>query len=141
MSLLLKVTNVTATFNLNCRINLLELAKCIKSVEYKPKKKNSATYRSQNPRFTALIHATGKVILVGINNEINVKIAADMIIVKLQKHMYPVSAAGDLEFRINLSRLNDKIKEKVHCDYNPELFPGMICTFNGTNCKATFYTS
>ncbi|RWS21521.1 TATA-box-binding protein-like protein [Leptotrombidium deliense] len=151
MTLTIKVTNVTATFSLSCKINLSILANCISNVEYAPKRKNSATYRNVDPRFTALIHTSGNVILVGVKSEKDVRMAATAIVQKLKENSFPVSlhrlrfsniaAAGNLNFRLNLPTFYERTNLKINADFNPELFPGMICTFPGTNCKATFFTT
>lgn len=58
-----------ATCNLNCRIDLRDLAKWCRNAEYNPRRFNAVIMRIREPRTTALIFATGKIVITGAKSE------------------------------------------------------------------------
>ncbi len=59
------ITNVVSSVNLRARIDLLQLARKAKNVEYRPGKFPAVIVRSRNPNTTALVFTTGKMIVSG----------------------------------------------------------------------------
>lgn len=90
--------------------------------------------RIREPRCTALIFRTGKIICTGARNEYEAQLASRKFVRIIQKLGYNVKfsdykiqnivATVDLRFPIRLENLN-----QIHgqfSSYEPELFPGLI---------------
>ena len=54
---------------MNTKIDLRKLAQCCRNAEYNPKRFNAVVMRIREPRVTALIFATGKVVITGAKSE------------------------------------------------------------------------
>ena len=60
-----RIVNIVSSFDLGCDLNLREIAlKCANS-EYNPQRFNALIMRKKNPKTSALIFRTGKIICTG----------------------------------------------------------------------------
>lgn len=65
-----KLQNIVSTANLNCKnLDLRDIARRCKNVEYKPKRFAAAIMRIREPRTTALIFASGRMVCTGAKSE------------------------------------------------------------------------
>jgi len=64
-----KLQNIVSTAYLNKTLNLREIALKAKNVEYKPKRFAAAIMRIRDPKTTALIFASGKMVCTGAKSE------------------------------------------------------------------------
>lgn len=58
-----------STANLNCKLDLREIAIKSRNCEYKPKRFAAAIMRIRDPKTTALIFASGKMVCTGAKSE------------------------------------------------------------------------
>ncbi|KAF5941271.1 hypothetical protein HYC85_022438 [Camellia sinensis] len=92
--------NIVSTVNLDCKLDLKAIALQARNAEYNPKRFAAVIMRIRDPKTTALIFASGKMVCTGAKSEQLSKLAA---------------------------RKDFKIQNIVgSCDYEPELFPGLI---------------
>nr|QBF54186.1 TATA-box-binding protein [Hermetia illucens] len=130
----IKMQNVVSTVNLGCDLDLQNINFRTRNSEYTPSRFHGVVMRIREPRCTALIFRTGKVICTGARNEIDALLAARKFARIIQKlgnnvkfleyKVQNVVATVDLRFPIRLENLNH-----VHgqfSSYEPELFPGLI---------------
>uniref|UniRef100_A0A1A9V876 TATA-box-binding protein n=1 Tax=Glossina austeni TaxID=7395 RepID=A0A1A9V876_GLOAU len=130
----IKLQNVVATVSVACELNLRDINNRTRNSEYTPSRFHGVVMRMRDPRCTALIFRTGKIICTGARNEVEASLGARKFARILQKLGYPVKftdyrlqnivATVDLRFPIRLENLN-----QVHgqfSSYEPELFPGLI---------------
>ncbi|POS81681.1 TATA-box-binding protein, partial [Erysiphe pulchra] len=68
--------NVVATVNLDCRLDLKTIALHARNAEYNPKRFAAAVMRIREPKTTALIFASGKMVVTGAKSEDDVKLAS-----------------------------------------------------------------
>ena len=62
-----RIVNIVSSFDLGCDLSLREIAlKCANS-EYNPQRFNALIMRKKNPKTSALIFRTGKIICTGRN--------------------------------------------------------------------------
>lgn len=54
---------------MNCKIDLRRLAQWCRNAEYNPTRFNAVVMRIREPRTTALIFSTGKVVITGAKSE------------------------------------------------------------------------
>lgn len=123
-----------ATVNLGCELNLQTINFRTRNTEYNPARFHGVVMRIRDPRCTALVFRSGKIVCTGVRNESDANLAARKFARIIQKLGYNVRfmefkvqnlvATVDLRFPIRLENLN-----QVHgqfSSYEPELFPGLI---------------
>ncbi|KAM0679516.1 TATA-binding protein (TBP) [Glugoides intestinalis] len=126
--------NVVATVNLNCKLDLRSIALRARNAEYNPKRFAAVIMRIRDPKTTALIFASGKMVVTGAKSEKASKLASQRyarIINKLGFNaqftdfkIQNIVSSCDLKFCIKLEGL--AYAHSNFCSYEPELFPGLI---------------
>ena len=136
------IENIVCTANLNCRLNLKAIALQANNVKYEPKKFSGLIMKIKEPKATALIFQTGKMVCLGTKNEEQAKTACKTFAKIIKKIGYKVTFTNfkiqnivgscNLNFRLPLSRLGNHIMKYMnstsvkHVAYLPDLFPGLI---------------
>ena len=64
-----KLQNIVSTFNLGCELDLRSIALRAKNSEYNPKRFAACIMRIREPKTTALIFKSGKVVCTGAKSE------------------------------------------------------------------------
>ena len=143
----LKISNIVCTFATGCKINLKDIAQRARNVEYNPKRFPACVMRIRSshlgginesdrlktPGSTALIFATGKLVVTGTKSLYDANIACRKFARVLQKLGYNVKitnikvqnivATFDYRKAIRLELL--QVAHPNFCTYEPELFPGL----------------
>ena len=129
-----KLQNIVSTANLKCVLDLREIALKAKNAEYNPKKFAAVIMRIKEPKTTALIFSSGKMVCTGARTEEESKQASRTYAKIILKIGFPakfsefkvqnIVASCDVKFPIRLEGLaNEHLK---FCSYEPEMFPGLI---------------
>eukprot|EP00746_Dinoflagellata_sp_MGD_P146028 gnl/MRDRNA2_/MRDRNA2_78564_c0_seq2.p1 gnl/MRDRNA2_/MRDRNA2_78564_c0~~gnl/MRDRNA2_/MRDRNA2_78564_c0_seq2.p1 ORF type:complete len:189 (+),score=12.38 gnl/MRDRNA2_/MRDRNA2_78564_c0_seq2:244-810(+) len=128
------IKNIVATLNLGTKVNLEVIAQKCKNTEYNPKRFTAVVIRLRDPKTTALVFNTGKLVVTGAKSELESKTAARMYAKMVRKCGYDVNfkefkiqnivGVADVNFPIRLEAL--QIQHKQFCQYEPEVFPGAI---------------
>ncbi|OQR93025.1 TATA-box-binding protein [Achlya hypogyna] len=140
----LHIKNVVGTIDVQVPLDLTTIALHARNAEYNPRRFAAVIMRLRDPKTTALIFASGKVVITGASTEKNCRIAARKYCKVLQKLNFPAKfemfkicnmmGTSDVRFPIRLEGLlNDHSR---FCTYEPELFPGLI--FKLVEPKLTF---
>ncbi|XP_049537827.1 TBP-related factor [Anopheles darlingi] len=129
-----QVRNCVATVSVGCELNLKTINFRTRNTEYNPSRFHGVVMRIRDPRCTALIFRSGKIICTGAKNEQEANLGMRKFVRIIQKLGFDVKflgfkvqnmiATADLRFPIRLENLN-----QVHgqfSSYEPELFPGLI---------------
>eukprot|EP01094_Clydonella_sp_ATCC50884_P030164 TRINITY_DN973_c0_g2_i1.p1 TRINITY_DN973_c0_g2~~TRINITY_DN973_c0_g2_i1.p1 ORF type:complete len:253 (+),score=94.59 TRINITY_DN973_c0_g2_i1:64-822(+) len=126
--------NVVSTVNLACQLDLKEIALQARNAEYNPKRFAAVIMRIREPKTTALIFASGKMVCTGAKNEALSKLAARKYARIVQKlgfaakftdfRIQNIVASCDVKFPIRLEGL--AFSHNRYSSYEPELFPGLI---------------
>ncbi|KAI3438882.1 hypothetical protein D9Q98_001297 [Chlorella vulgaris] len=129
-----QLQNVVATVNLECKLDLKNIALHARNAEYNPKRFAAVIMRIREPKSTALIFHSGKMVCTGTKSEAEARIASRKYAKILQKLSYAVAfkefkiqnmvGSCDVKFPIRLEGLAST--HAVFCSYEPELFPGLI---------------
>ena len=129
-----EIENIMATVNLGCRLNLKDIASRGTNLEYNPGNFNPIVMRLRNPKSTALIFSTGKIVCTGTKNEEDSRIVARKFARILQKLGYPIkfldyritniAASCRVNFRPNFEKIYRNQQKFVQ--YEPELFPALV---------------
>jgi len=129
------VQNVIATVNLQCKLDLPKIQKKARNAEYNPKRFPALVMRIREPRTTALIFGSGKLVVTGARSEKESRLSAKKFSTIIKKLGYSVSptefkvqnvvASCDVGFKLALESLHNS-EHSDFCTYEPELFPGLI---------------
>ncbi|XP_028809297.1 TATA-box-binding protein-like [Denticeps clupeoides] len=127
------LSNVVSTFNIGCKLDLNNIARRGRNVEYNPRRFNAVSMKMRKPRTSALIFESGKIVCAGAQNEIESQNAARKYGRLIQKMGYPakfqgfkiqnVVASCNVNFTIQIEDLAQNYPQE--CCYMPELFPGL----------------
>lgn len=128
------IENIVATVILenNLDLNLIETR--IPDVEYNPDQFPGLVYRMENPKVTALIFKSGKMVITGAKNIKQLVIAVKRILKMLMDKGIPIQgrpqiqiqnivASANLFVNVDLERAAEVLENNM---YEPEQFPGLI---------------
>lgn len=128
---MVEIQNIMCTVDLGCPLDLLKIANNSYNVEYEPKKFNPVVMRLREPKSTALIFSSGKIVCTGTKNEESARISARRFARIIQKLGFPVkflnfritniAASSQLNFRPHIENIRMAKKEYIGSD--SELFP------------------
>lgn len=126
--------NIVATVNLNCKLDLKTIALRARNAEYNPKRFAAVIIRIRDPKTTALVFASGKMVVTGAKSEAASQLAAKKFAKIIQQCENEVSfkefklqnivGSCDVKFPIRLEGLS--YSHSPFSSYEPELFPGLI---------------
>lgn len=126
--------NIVATVNLDCRLDLKTIALHARNAEYNPKRFAAVIMRIREPKTTALIFASGKMVVTGAKSEDDSKLASRKYARIIQKlgfnakftdfKIQNIVGSSDIKFPIRLEGLASR--HHNFSSYEPELFPGLI---------------
>lgn len=71
-----KIQNVVATCNLVVQIDLTELTLKVRNAEYNPRRHPAVVVRIRHSKSTALVHASGRMVVIGTKSEDDARLAA-----------------------------------------------------------------
>uniref|UniRef100_A0A8C5WVU4 TATA-box binding protein like 2 n=1 Tax=Laticauda laticaudata TaxID=8630 RepID=A0A8C5WVU4_LATLA len=124
----------TSTVNLACKLDLKNIALHARNAEYNPKRFAAVIMRIREPRTTALIFSSGKMVCTGAKSEEQSRLAARKYARVVQKLGFPAKfldfkiqnmvGSCDVKFPIRLEGL--VLTHQQFSSYEPELFPGLI---------------
>ncbi|XP_077153356.1 TATA box-binding protein-like 2 [Ranitomeya variabilis] len=129
-----QLQNIVSTVNLACKLDLKKIALHARNAEYNPKRFAAVIMRIREPRTTALIFSSGKMVCTGAKSEEQSRLAARKYARIVQKLGFPARfldfkiqnmvGSCDVRFPIRLEGL--VLTHQQFSSYEPELFPGLI---------------
>ena len=130
----ISVENVVASVTLDQKIDLLEIMKVFRNVEYRPKQFPGLVFRIKRPKTATLIFASGKMVCTGAKSERMAYRAVYKVVRELRNNdiikegkpkivIQNIVASANLHGKIDLETAAD-IMDNVM--YEPEQFPGLI---------------
>ncbi|XP_076834807.1 TATA box-binding protein-like 2 isoform X2 [Brachyhypopomus gauderio] len=129
-----QLQNIVSTVNLACPLDLKAIALQARNAEYNPKRFAAVIMRIREPRTTALIFSSGKMVCTGAKSEEQSRLAARKYARVVQKLGFPAKfldfkiqnmvGSCDVCFPIRLEGL--VLTHQQFSSYEPELFPGLI---------------
>lgn len=129
------IQNVVATTNLDVNLDLKRIALRARNAEYNPKRFAAVIMRIREPKTTALIFSSGKIVVTGAKSEKDSSRASRKYAKIVHKLGYDkakfkeftvqnIVASCDVNFPVCLEAL--AYAHHSFCSYEPELFPGLI---------------
>jgi len=129
-----QLQNIVSTVNMCCRLDLKKIALHARNAEYNPKRFAAVIMRIREPRTTALIFTSGKMVCTGAKSEEDSRLAARKYARIVQKlgfetrfkdfKIQNMVGSCDVKFPIRLEGL--VLTHSQFSSYEPELFPGLI---------------
>ncbi|PRP84179.1 TATA box-binding protein-like protein 2-like [Planoprotostelium fungivorum] len=129
-----QIQNVVSTVHLGVPLDLKRIVNQAKNAEYNPKRFSAVILRIREPRSTALVFASGKIVCTGAKSEEEAQVAARKYAGIMKKLDFQVSfknykvqnmvGSVDCGFAIRLEGLAHAHSKFAH--YEPELFAGLI---------------
>ena len=140
----IKIQNIVVSTSLEHDIPLIKLAEVLPNTEYNPEQFPGLVMRIKNPKTSALIFSSGKVVCTGAKSLGKVRESLNKIIENLRKirikikikpkiNVQNMVASGTINMDLNLNYLAMKLE---NTEYEPEQFPGLVYKLPGT--RATF---
>lgn len=130
----INIENIVATVSLDQPLDLYAIERAIPSVEYNPEQFPGLVYRLEEPRVTALIFKSGKMVITGAKSTQQLIEAVKKIVRNLKKHgimivgrpkvqIQNIVASANLHICVDLERAALTLENSM---YEPEQFPGLI---------------
>ncbi|XP_056648729.1 uncharacterized protein LOC130453144 [Diorhabda sublineata] len=126
--------NCVSTVDLNTTLDLETINARTRNSEYNPARFHGVIMRLREPRTTALIFRSGKIVCTGARHEYDGLLASKKFARIIQKLGFSIKfsnfkvqnlvATCDLRFPIKLENLN--MMHGQFSSYEPELFPGLV---------------
>ncbi len=128
------VQNIVASVSLHVEIPLEKVSTEIKNTEYDPEQFPGLVFRIRDPKVSALLFSSGKVVCTGAKEFQDIELAVQKIIDALKTigvivtqkpdiKVQNIVASGDIHMRLNLNQLVFDLK---YAEYEPEQFPGLV---------------
>ncbi|MBS3103078.1 TATA-box-binding protein [Candidatus Woesearchaeota archaeon] len=140
----IKVVNIVVSTSLEHDIPLEKMAATLSNTEYNPEQFPGLVIRIKDPKTSALIFSSGKVVCTGARSMEKVHESIKKIIKSLEKigirikikpevKIQNIVASGSVGMDLNLNVLATKLQ---NVEYEPEQFPGLV--YKLLAAKATF---
>ena len=144
----IKIVNIVVSTSLEHAIPLEKMAATLSNTEYNPEQFPGLVIRIKEPKTSALIFSSGKIVCTGARTIEKVRESIKKIIKSLEKinvkikitpeiKIQNIVASGSVGMALNLNVLATQLK---NVEYEPEQFPGLVYKLQATktNPQATF---
>jgi transcription initiation factor TFIID TATA-box-binding protein len=129
-----KIQNIVASAALDQKINLLDIMKVFRNVEYRPKQFPGLVFRLKRPKTATLIFSSGKMVCTGAKSEKEARSAVMKVVRELKTGgiiilgnpkivVQNMVASADLHGKVDQEAMSDVLENVM---YEPEMFPGAI---------------
>ena len=133
----IEIVNIVVSTSLNHDIPLEKMAATLSNTEYNPEQFPGLVIRIKDPKTSALIFSSGKVVCTGARSMEKVDESIKKIIKSLEKigirikikpeiNIQNIVASGSVGMDLNLNNLAMKLD---NTEYEPEQFPGLVSSF------------
>ncbi|ALU11623.1 TATA-box-binding protein [Ignicoccus islandicus DSM 13165] len=131
---IIKIENIVATVSIDQRIDLEEIERRLNNVEYEPEQFPGLIFRLEQPRVTALIFKSGKMVITGAKSTEELIRAVKTIFAILKREgiiekarpriqIQNIVASANLNVQVDLEKAAYLLENSM---YEPEQFPGLI---------------
>ncbi len=140
----IRIVNIVVSASLDHDIPLEKMAATLSNTEYNPEQFPGLVIRIKEPKTSALIFSSGKIVCTGARTLEEVRASIRKIMKSLEKinvkikaepeiHVQNIVASGAVGMDLNLNFLAMKLD---NTEYEPEQFPGLV--YKMPEAKATF---
>lgn len=132
---MIRIQNIASTANLGVPLDLKKIALKCRNTEFNPRRFGAVIMRLRQPKATALLFASGKIVITGVRSVHNAHLATKKFAYIVEKvgfkpkeffdfKVQNVAGTADVGFPIRLEGLVYAYSN--YASYEPELFPGLI---------------
>jgi transcription initiation factor TFIID TATA-box-binding protein len=144
-----KVENIVATVTIGQPIDLEYLDKALPNVEYDPEQFPGLVLRLENPKVTALVFRSGRMVVTGAKSTPMLIKAVKKIIKMLLKYYVTITSKPRIQIQNIVASANlgaEVMLEKVaflleNTMYEPEQFPGLIYRMSDPHVVLLIFSS
>ncbi|MFT4343765.1 MAG: TATA-box-binding protein [Candidatus Woesearchaeota archaeon] len=140
----IRIVNIVVSTSFEKAIPLERMAATLSNTEYNPEQFPGLVIRIKEPKTSALIFSSGKIVCTGARTMDEVNESIKQIIKSLEKINVKITvkpvitiqnivASGEISMILNLNELAMKLE---NTEYEPEQFPGLV--YKLRDCQATF---
>eukprot|EP01107_Rhizomastix_libera_P007425 TRINITY_DN2210_c0_g1_i1.p1 TRINITY_DN2210_c0_g1~~TRINITY_DN2210_c0_g1_i1.p1 ORF type:complete len:339 (+),score=65.97 TRINITY_DN2210_c0_g1_i1:13-1029(+) len=129
-----RIQNVVSTLNVKTELKLQDIALKARNTEYNPSRFGAVIMRIRDPKTTALIFKSGKIVCTGAKTMADSRFASRKYVCILRKlgfnavfadyAVQNIVASFDFQHPVRLEALLQA--HAKFCNYEPELFPGLV---------------
>ena len=128
------IVNIVVSASLGHDVPLEKMAQTLPNIEYNPEQFPGLVLRIKEPKTSALVFSSGKIVCTGARTMQEVEASIQKIIqavgkigihitIKPEVHIQNIVASGSVGMDLNLNTLAMKLK---NTEYEPEQFPGLV---------------
>ena len=143
------IVNIVVSSDLEVRIPLEKMAAELPNTEYNPEQFPGLVLRIKDPKTSALVFNSGKIVCTGARSMEKVEASIQKIIIAVGKIGIKVKvkpkitiqnmvASGTIGLKMNLNMLAMKLP---NTEYEPEQFPGLVFKQKGTRATFLIFTN
>jgi len=140
----IRIVNIVVSTSFEKAIPLEKMAATLSNTEYNPEQFPGLVIRIKEPKTSALIFSSGKIVCTGARTMEEVDESIKQIIKSLEKINVKITvkpeitiqnivASGEISIILNLNELAMILE---NTEYEPEQFPGLV--YKLRDCQATF---
>jgi len=140
----IRIVNIVVSTSFEKAIPLEKMAATLSNTEYNPEQFPGLVIRIKEPKTSALVFSSGKIVCTGARTMEEVNESIKQIIKSLEKINVKINiepkitiqnivASGEIGIVLNLNELAMKLE---NTEYEPEQFPGLV--YKLRDCQATF---
>ena len=145
----IQVVNIVISSSLEQDIPLERMASTLPNTEYNPEQFPGLVLRIKEPKTSALIFSSGKIVLTGARTMEDIDASIDKIVKSLKKininitikpkvTVQNIVASGSIGMDLNLNTLAIKLP---NTEYEPEQFPGLVFKLKDTAATFLLFTN
>lgn len=133
-----RVNNIVATVELSSRLSLRALSDRMNNCEYNPRRFSALVVRLKNPKATALIFASGKMVITGSRSQLDLEQGVRMFVRAIRKAAYPDCKVQRMNVHNMVASCNINAPLRLEAlrlglggsgggaELDAEIFPGLI---------------
>lgn len=131
----LQMENIVVSTEVGQELDLQELALDLSNAQYDEEQFPGIVYRLDEPRATALIFRSGKLVCTGAKSLEDAETAVNAVFEEMEEmgiqigdpeiHTQNIVSSGDFEANLNLNAIAIGLGLE-HVEYEPEQFPGLV---------------
>ena len=145
-----KVQNLVCSVSLGIDVDPKAIAMRARNAEYNPKRFAAVILRLREPKSTALLFRTGKLICAGARSIPLAQLACHKYTRLVQRLQYPAATCSGFSVINLVATLNTRFPIRLEalahehgewCSYEPELFPGLVYRVEEPKCVVLCFVS
>lgn len=148
----IKIENIVLSGSIAESIDLEFLSNNIPDCVLNTKRFPGAVYHMQNPKSAALIFASGRIVITGLSRPEDIPVALQNLLKELKRAKITcrdnpqvavknLVCSYNLGSPCNLNRIMTELMDSDTVEYEPEVFPGLVCRISDPKIVFLLFSS